>query len=124
MRPCTIETPKKKNSLAISKVGERAVLVDDADGSLLRADSNAPDIIRRLSEGLEPLVHDVGGLDGRLRVELGRIRYLEEHVFHDVRAVRALELERAALEEHVVEAPRLCGQHRGQARLAALAEVG
>ena len=114
----------KPNSLAVSKVSERARLVDDADGSLLRTDAHALDIIGRLAERPEPLVDDVRGLDGRLRVELGRVRDLEEHVLHHVCAVRALERERAALEEHVVEAPRLGAQHRGQARLAALDEVG
>jgi hypothetical protein len=69
-------------------------------------------------------VDEVCGLDGRLRMELGRVRDLEEHVLHHVRAVRALERKRAALEEHVVEAPRLGAQHRGQAALAALGEVG
>ena len=100
------------------------MLVDDADGSLLRADAHALDVVGRLAERAEPLVHEVRGLDCRLRVELGRVRDLEEHVLHHVGAVRALERERAALEEHVVEAPRLGAQHRGQARLAALDEVG
>ena len=115
---------EKKNALAIGKVGERALLIDDADGSLLGADANALDVVRRLASSLEPLVDDVRRLDGRLRVELGRIRDLEEDVFHHVRAVRALELEGPTLEEHVVEAPRLGGQDRGQAGLAPLDEVG
>ena len=111
-------------SLAIGKVVERALFVDDADRRLLGADAHALDIIRRLSERLEALMNDVRGLDGRLRVELCRVRDLEKHVLHDVRAERALELERLALEEHVVEAPRLCREHRGEARLALLDEVG
>ena len=115
---------RKKNSLAIGKVVERALLIDDADGSLLGADANALDIVRRLTSSLEPLVEDVRCLDGRLGVELGRIGDLEEDVFHHVRAVRALELEGPALEEHVVKAPRLGGQDRGQARLAPLDDVG
>ncbi len=69
-------------------------------------------------------MNDVSGLDGGLRVELGWVGDLEEHVLHHVRAERALELERFALEEHVVEAPRLCGEHRREARLALLDEVG
>jgi hypothetical protein len=111
-------------SLAVGKVGERALFVDDADRRLLGADAHALDVIRRLAKRLEPLMDDVSGLDGRLRVELGRVGDLEEHVLHHVRAERALELERLALEEHVVEAPRLCGEHRGKARLALLDEVG
>jgi len=55
-----------------------------------------------------------------LRMELGRERDLEQHVFHHVRAVRTLKLEFVALEEHVVEAPRLRGQHRRIAHLAGL----
>ncbi len=88
------------------------------------ADPHALDVIRRLSERLEPLVNDVGGLYRRLRVELGRVGDFEEHVLHDVRTERALELERLALEEHVVEAPRLGGEHRREAGFAFLDEVG
>ena len=90
----------------------------------MRADAHALDVIGGLAESLDLLVHDVRGLDGRLRVELGGVRDLEENVLHHVRAVGALERKGGALEEHVVEAPGLGGQHRGQARLAALDEVG
>jgi hypothetical protein len=117
------ESTEKKDSLAVGKVSERALLVDDADGGLLRADAHTLDIVRRPAERPEPLVHDVRGLDGGLRVELGGVRDLEEHVLHHVRGERALERKGLALEEHVVEAPRLGRQHRGQARLAALDEV-
>jgi hypothetical protein len=64
---------RTKNSLAVGKVSEWALLVDDVDDSLLRADAHVLDIVRRLAERLEPLVHKVCGLDGRLRVELGRV---------------------------------------------------
>jgi hypothetical protein len=90
----------------------------------LGADAHALDVIRSLAERLELLMNDVSGLDGRLRVKLGRVGDLKEHVLHHVRAERALKLERLALEEHVVESPRLCGEHRGEARLAFLNEVG
>jgi hypothetical protein len=109
--------------LAVGKVGERALLVDDADRRLLRADADALDVLRRLAEALEAVVDRVRGLDGRLRVELGRVRYLEEHVLHHVRAVRALELEWLALEEHIVKAPRLRRQRGRHAALARLDEV-
>ena len=69
-------------------------------------------------------MNDVSGLDGRLRVELGRVRDLKEHVLHHIGAERALELELLSLEKHVVEAPRLCGEYRGEARFALLDEVG
>ena len=52
-------------------------------------------------------MHDVRSLYSSLRVEFCRVRDLEEHVLHYVGAVGPLELERTALEEYVVEAPRL-----------------
>ena len=69
------------------------VLIDDTADSLLGADANALDVIRRLASSLEPPVGDVRCLDGCLGVELGRTRNFEEDVFHHVRTVRALELE-------------------------------
>jgi hypothetical protein len=36
---------KKGNSLAVGKIGKRALLVDDADGSLLGANAHALDVI-------------------------------------------------------------------------------
>ena len=83
--------------LAVGEVIERALLVDDAHGGLLCSDANALDVITRLAHGLELVVKDVRGFDGSLRVELGRIRDLEEHVLHDVGRVRHLELEGLAL---------------------------
>ena len=74
---------------------------------LLRAYTHALNIVRRFAKSLEPAMHDVCSLYGRLRVELCRVRDLEEHVLHHVGAVGPLELERTALEEHVVEAPCL-----------------
>ena len=56
-------------------------------------------------------MHDVRSLYGRLRVELCRVRNLEEHVLHHVGTVGPLKFERTAFEEHVVEAPRLDAQH-------------
>jgi len=56
-------------------------------------------------------VEGVGNLDGRLGVELCGEGDLEENVLHDVGSVGALELERLALEEDVVEAPGLGGQY-------------
>ena len=58
--------------------------------------------------------------DRGLRMELGRERNLEQHVFHHIAAIRALELERLALEQHVVKAPGLGGQHRRITHLAGL----
>ena len=69
-------------------------------------------------------MNNVSGLDGCLRVKLGRVGDLEEHILHHVRAERALKLKRLALEEHIVEAPRLGGEYRGEPRLALLDEIG
>jgi hypothetical protein len=78
----------KPNSLAVSKVSERALLVDDAN-------AHALDVVGRLAERPEPCVDDVHGLDGHLRVELGWVQDLEEHVLHQVCAVQAVEFERS-----------------------------
>ena len=60
--------------------------------------------------------------DRGLGVELGRIGNLEQHVLHHIGAVGALEAERLALEQHVVEAPIGRGEHRGIAHLAGRAD--
>jgi hypothetical protein len=52
--------------------------------SCVRADANALDIVGRLAESLEALVHDMHCFDGRLCVELDRIRDFEEDIFHHV----------------------------------------
>jgi hypothetical protein len=115
--------PREKSVLAVGEVCEWALLVDNADGSLLGADAHALDIIRRLTESGELPVNDVGSLDGRLRVELGGIRYFKQHVLHHVGTKRTLKLEPLAPEQDVVEAPRLGGQHGRQAGLTPLDEV-
>ena len=51
-------------------------------------------------------------------MEFGRKADLEQHVLHHVAAVRTIELERRALEQHVVEAPCLRRQHGRVAHLA------
>ena len=97
------------------------LLANNADRRLLRADLDALDVVTRFSERLELLVQLHGRLDRSLRMELGR-HELEQHVFHNVRAVWTLELERLALEKHVVKAPRFGRQHRVVPALAALHE--
>ncbi len=57
-------------------------------------------------------------LDTGLRVKLGRVGDLEQHVFHDVAAIAALELERPAPEQHVVVAPGPRAERRRVAHLA------
>jgi hypothetical protein len=97
------------------------LLVDNANASLVGAVGDLLDVRGGLSEGLELLVDDFGGLDGGLRVEFGcsivsfihgivqikltGVGDLEENVLHDVATVRALELELVALEQDIVETP-------------------
>ncbi len=97
--------------VTVGVVVKLAGLGDNADGSLLGLDVDALDVIRGLAVLLHAAVEGDGALNGGLRVELGG-NELEEDVLHDVRAVRALELELLALEENVVETPGLGGQDR------------
>ena len=53
-----------------------------------------------------------------LRVELGRVGDLEEHVLHDVAAEGLRQQQRLALEEHVLETPGLGAERRRVAHLA------
>ena len=55
---------------------------------------------------------------GGLRMKLGRVADLEEHVLHHVGAVRPLEFELLPAERNIVEAPGLRGQRGGVAHLA------
>jgi hypothetical protein len=45
-------------------------------------------------------VDDMGCFNGSLGVEFGRVRDFEKDVFHDIRRVRNLELERLALHKY------------------------
>jgi len=65
-----------------------------------------------------------GAFHRGLRVEFGRERDLEQHVFHHVSAVGALELEGLALEQHVVETPDRRGQHGRIAHFAGAGHQG
>jgi hypothetical protein len=101
--------------VAIGGIGERTFLVDDADRGLLRAQDDPADVVDPVGDlGMER--HRA--FDGGLGMELGRKADLEQYVLHDVAAERALEFERPALEQHVVEAPGLGGEDRGIAHLA------
>lgn len=114
----------EKHALSVGEVVERTLLVNDADGGLLGANADALDVVGGLAHSLELVVHGVCGLDGGLGVELGGEGDLEEDVLHDVRAVGALELERLALKENIVEAPGLGGQDGGETLLTLLDEEG
>lgn len=73
------------------------MLVNYPHSSLLCLDVDAFDVVARLAQGFQLRVEDVGGFDGGLRVELCRIRDLEQDVLHNVGRVRLLELELLAL---------------------------
>lgn len=96
--------------LSVSEVGKGTLLVDDPHSGFLCPDFDALDIAGGLSERFELVVEGVGDLDGGLGVEFGREGDLEENVLHNVRSIRALELEWLALEKDIVEAPGLGGQ--------------
>ena len=110
--------------LPVSKVGKGTLLVDNPHSGLLRPDLDAFDVVGGLAESLELGVEGVSDLDGGLSMELGRERDLKENILHDVRSIGALELERLALEEDVVEAPGLGGQDRRHAGLSLFDQEG
>ena len=76
-----------KHILPVSKVGKRALLVDDPHSGLLCPDMYALNVVGGLSESLELVVEGVGNFYGSLGVELCGERDLEENVLHDVRSV-------------------------------------
>jgi len=57
-------------------------------------------------------------LDRRLRVKLGRVADLQQHVLHHIAAERALERERPAAEGDIIETPGRCAE---RARIAGTA---
>ena len=87
--------------LAIGKVVEWTLLINNSDSSFLSADSNAFDVIRAFPEFLKFIVNNVSSLDGSLCMEFCRERYLEQDVLHDVRTIGNLELKRFTLESTV-----------------------
>lgn len=74
-----------------------ALLVDDTHGSLLGSNMHCRNVIRGLAQCLELRMEGVCSLNSSLCVELSRVRDLEEYILHNVRAIRALELEWFAL---------------------------
>ena len=102
---------------------EFTLLVNNTHGCLLSADVDRRNVVRGLAHRLELRVEGMRSLDGSLCMEFGRVRDLEEYVLHDVGAIGALEFERLALEENVVEAPGLSGEDTGESDLSAFDEV-
>jgi hypothetical protein len=54
--------------IAIGKVGQRTLLVNDANGGLLGADADVRDVVRGLALLGELVVQDEGGFGGGLSV--------------------------------------------------------
>ena len=77
--------------VAIGRIVQRAGLVDDAYARFLRFDDDFFDVVDAI---LYARMQRHAGLDRGLRMKLGRIGNLEQHVFHDVAAVPPLESER------------------------------
>ena len=92
--------------IAIGRVIERAGLVDDPHTSFLRLDDDLVDIVEA---ACNVRMQRHCRFDGGLRMKLGRKRQLEQDIFHDVGTERALELDRCAAEQHVLEPPGLRG---------------
>ena len=99
MSVCIFCSTSNEGLLAVSEVVEGALLVDDADGGLLGADTDGLDIVSGLAERFQFVVHDVRSLNRRLGMEFGGVRDLEEDILHHVRAIWPLELERFALQD-------------------------
>ena len=91
--------------VAVSRVIERPFFVDDANTGFVGANGHFFDIRRRFACCLHLFIERHRRFNCRLGVELRREGDFEQHIFHDVRTVRALEAERFTFEGDVVEAP-------------------
>ncbi len=104
--------------VAVGRIVERSLLVDDAETRLVGAKLDRADILRGLAGCEQPGAQRHGGLYGGLRVELGRITDLEQNILHHVGAVRPLEAEGPAAKEDIVKSPVLGGEHGGITHLS------
>src|SRR6266404_4604514 len=82
-----------KTSLSVSKIIQRSLFVDDTDSRLLSPDYYTLDVVGCLAHFFQLRVDGVGRFNSSLCMEFRGVRDLEENIFHDVRAIRALELE-------------------------------
>ena len=119
--------------IAVRRVGQGALLGNDADGGFMGGDDDTLDFV-------EPVFHlRVQGhrsFTGGLGMELRREADLEQNVFHHIGAVVPLEAELAltfrfqgqvfvgVAEGHIVEAPLWGGEHAGNAHFAAQGHIG
>jgi len=88
--------------IAVSRVDERTLLVDDTNGRKVSLDVDLLDLIQARSDLRVQLD---GTLDSGLSVEFSRERDLEQNVLHDVLLEGTLELEGLTLEQNVGETP-------------------
>ena len=93
--------------IAIGRVIERAFFVNDADAGFMRANGDFPDVGFGLAEFFQFTVNRHRRFHCCLRMEFSGEGNLEQHVFHHVRAVGALEFECVAFEQHIIESPCL-----------------
>lgn len=130
--------PYLNTVVTVRKVVHRLeLLVDNPDASLMSPVGDLLDVLGGLAHSCQLPVDNLRALNGGLRVELGCQRLignstakdfrkltwvgnLEENIFHDVAAVRALELELVALEQNVIETPDGGGQNSGNTALTLL----
>jgi hypothetical protein len=96
------------------------LFVNDTNASLMRAIDHSLDIRSRFAHLLELLVDPLSRLNSRLAVEFGWVRYLEEHILHDVATIWSLEHKRLALEANIVESPNGGSQHAWDTAFALL----
>jgi hypothetical protein len=83
--------------LPVSEVIQRTLLINNTNSGFLSPNPDTLDVFCGLPKLLEFAVDDVSSLYSGLCVELGGVGNLEEDVFHNVRAIGSLELERFTL---------------------------
>ena len=82
--------------IAVGRVSQRPFLVDDAEEGFVGAQSDLANVLSGFAEAAEPRTQGHRSLDRGLRVKLGWVTDLEQHILHHVGAVGPLEAERAA----------------------------
>ena len=94
--------------VTVSWVIQWAGFINNADGGFVRGDDDFIDL-RNLLHGLHFAaylgVQLYGAFHRCLCVELGREGDFEQHLFHYIRAIAALEFKGIAFEQHIVKAP-------------------
>ena len=69
----TLNRNETKDLLSVRKVIQRSLFIDNSDGSFLGPNSDALDVIGRLSQCFELIVNYMRTLNGSLCVELRRV---------------------------------------------------